>query len=128
MKDVIPACKGIAALLIDIESSTPCNQELKVAVIFIINTLQVVLPVFVFMDFIKDYQRCGKVFSLQSFEKSGTCNKPAPVFGAVAVKIKTVCKPSSYQHGKGCLSRLARAGKKDHVFLCRKFFPDIQEH
>src|SRR3989337_278384 len=102
MEDIIPPCKRIAALLINIEPSTPCYQELEFAVILIINTLQVVLPVFVFMDFIKDYQGGGKVFSLQSFEKSGTCNKPAPVIRNIPVKIKTVDKASSYQHGQGC--------------------------
>lgn len=106
---VIPAHEGITAAPIDVKPCAASRENGKTAFVFVIFSLEVVFPVSVFVNFVKN-QKFRAGFKRRIDDLS-------PVFAAVSIEVRVFFEVfSANLLGKGCFSDLARPSDKNHLF------------
>jgi len=90
MKQKISPCQRIASFLIDVQPATTSNQELIGIIKLIVNPLEIVFPILVFVNFVKYYQWSRQIFALNSFKEGRIPYEAGSVLRDIPIPIKAI--------------------------------------
>ncbi len=110
--------------MINIKPAASRDKKLIATVKLVVDALEIVLPILIFVNLVEYYQRGRWVFAFHSFKESGVFDKACSMFGNIPAEVEIIGKGTGNNLRKSGLTRLPRPSEKDHTFLCGKIPPN----
>ncbi|MCX5824444.1 MAG: hypothetical protein NTY86_13300 [Deltaproteobacteria bacterium] len=88
MEEEITPGQGIAAFLINIQAAAAGHQKTVPVSGAVVNPLQIVFPVSVFVNLVENDQRRAGILPVHLFKKRRVLEEPGSLFGDIPVEIE----------------------------------------